>query len=221
MKLCLDTSDVKAVKRISAMLPVTGVTTNPSIVAASGIALFDLLPALRDAMGGTGTLFAQVISPTVEGMIEDAHKLTERVKDLVVKVPVTSKGLMVIKELTKQGIPTLGTAVYGAAQGFMGALAGAQFISPYVSRIDAQGGDSIQTVSELQSLLSTHRPDSHILAASFKSPRQALECMVIGCQGITLPTNIVDLFISDPAVSAAVEQFEESWQHTFNKTTIE
>ncbi|CAK7193169.1 Fructose-6-phosphate aldolase 1 [Commensalibacter sp. Nvir] len=220
MKLYLDTSDIQAVKRISAIFPVSGVTTNPLIVCAGETSLFDLLPALRDAMGGQGTLFAQVISNTVEGMIEDALKLRERVENLVVKVPVTPKGLQAIKELTKQGVPTLATAVYGAAQGFLGVLAGAQYVSPYVSRIDAQGGDGPATVSELQCLLSTHAPEKELVAASFKSPRQALECMLIGCKGITLPVNVFDMFISDPAVFAAVDQFESAWQKKFNKTCL-
>ncbi|MDI2089911.1 transaldolase family protein [Commensalibacter oyaizuii] len=216
MKLLLDTSDVHAIKRIAKMFPIWGITTNPAIVAAGGVQLFDLLPAIRDALGGEGTLFAQVISSSVEGMIEDAHKLNERVENLVVKVPVTPKGLQVIKELTKQGIPTLATSVYGAAQGLLGVLAGAKYVSPYVSRIDAQGGDGAQTVSELQCLLSTHAPDKELVAASFKSPRQALECMLIGCKGITLPVNIFDLFISDPAVAVAVDQFVENWGKAFH-----
>ncbi|CAI3932589.1 MULTISPECIES: transaldolase family protein [Commensalibacter] len=220
MKILLDTSDVKAIKRISGMFPVWGVTTNPAIVAAGGTPLFDLLPAIRDAMGGKGTLFAQVISPTVEGMIDDAQKLRERVENLVVKVPVTPCGLKVIKELTAQGIPTLATSVYGAAQGLLGLLAGAQYVSPYVSRIDAQGGNGPEVVSELQSLISTHCPEKELVAASFKSPRQALECMLIGCKGITLPVDIFDLFIADPAVGIAVKQFEEKWQNTFHQNNL-
>lgn len=220
MKILLDTSDVKAIKRISGMFPVWGVTTNPAIVAAGGVPLFDLLPAIRDAMGGKGTLFAQVIAPTVEGMIDDAHKLRERVDNLVVKVPVTPSGLQVIKELTEQNIPTLATSVYGAAQGLLGVLAGAKYVSPYVSRIDAQGGNGPEVVSELQALLSTHAPEKELVAASFKSPRQALECMLIGCKGITLPVDIFDLFIADPAVGIAVKQFEEKWQNTFHQENL-
>lgn len=220
MKILLDTSDVKAIKRIAGMFPIWGVTTNPAIVAAGGTPLFDLLPAIRDALGGKGTLFAQVISPTVKGMIEDARKLHQRVDNLVVKVPVTPLGLQAIKELTAEGIPTLATAVYGSAQGLLGVLAGAKYVSPYVSRIDAQGGNGPEVVSELQALLSTHAPEKELVAASFKSPRQALECMLIGCKGITLSVDVFDLFLADPAVGIAVKQFEEKWESAFNQKTL-
>ena len=91
-------------------------TTNPSIVAAGKTPLDELLPALHDALGGKGRLFAQVMATTAEGMVEDARKLRAIINDLVVKVPVTAEGLAAIKMLKAEGIPT-GTAVYGAAQG--------------------------------------------------------------------------------------------------------
>lgn len=221
MKFLLDTADIEDIKRISKMVPVDGVTTNPGIIAASGKSVFELLPAIRDAMGGKGMLLAQVISPTVEGMLEDAHKLTSRIKNLIIKVPVTPNGLIAIKELSQQGIKTLGTSIYGAAQGFMAALAGASYLSPYVSRIDAQGGNGPETVKELQCLISKHKPEVEIVNASFKSPRQALECMLIGSAGITLPPAIFDLFISDPAVLAAIDEFGQQWYKAFNRHTLD
>ncbi len=83
-------------------------------------------------------------------------------------MPVTAEGLAAIKMLKAEGIPTLGTAVYGAAQGMLSALAGAEYVAPYVNRVDVQGGDGIQTVVELQQLLTLHAPQSKVLAASFK-----------------------------------------------------
>ena len=71
--------------------------------------------------------------------------------------------------LKKEGITTLGTAVYSAAQGLLAALAGAKYVAPYVNRVDAQGGDGIRTVQELQALLEMHAPESMVLAASFKT----------------------------------------------------
>ncbi|BEU78005.1 hypothetical protein EAG21025_13180 [Enterobacter asburiae] len=141
MELYLDTSDVAAVKKLARIFPLAGVTTNPSIVAAGKTPLDELLPALHDALGGKGRLFAQVMATTAEGMVEDARKLRAIINDLVVKVPVTAEGLAAIKMLKAEGIPTLGTAVYGAAQGMLSALAGAEYVAPYVNRVDAQGGE--------------------------------------------------------------------------------
>ncbi|QMI04667.1 fructose-6-phosphate aldolase [Citrobacter sp. RHB25-C09] len=220
MELYLDTSDVEAVKTLARIFPLAGVTTNPSIVAAGKKPLDVLLPELREAMGGEGRLFAQVMATTAEGMVGDARKLQAIIPDIVVKVPVTAEGLAAIKLLKEEGIPTLGTAVYGAAQGLLSALAGAEYVAPYVNRIDAQGGAGIQTVSELHDLLKIHAPHAKVLAASFKTPRQALDCLLAGCESITLPLDVAQQLISYPAVDAAVAKFEHDWQNAFGRTSI-
>lgn len=220
MELYLDTSDVDAVKTLARIFPLAGVTTNPSIVAAGRKALEGLLPELHDATGGQGRLFAQVMATTAEGMVSDAHKLRAMIPDIVVKVPVTAEGLAAIKLLKKEGIPTLGTAVYSAAQGLLAALAGAEYIAPYVNRVDAQGGDGIQTVVDLQNLLKMHAPHAKVLAASFKTPRQALDCLLAGCEAITLPLDVAQQLISSPAVDAAMAKFAHDWQSAFGRTSI-
>ncbi|ELN2739440.1 fructose-6-phosphate aldolase [Pluralibacter gergoviae] len=217
MELYLDTSDVAAVRRLARIFPLAGVTTNPSIVAAGSRPLDALLPALRDALGGQGRLFAQVLANDADEMVAEAKRLRGMVTDIVVKVPVTAQGLAAIKMLKQEGIPTLGTAVYGAAQGLMAALAGADYVAPYVNRIDAQGGSGIRSVEELQQLLALHAPQAKVLAASFKTPRQALDCLLAGCQAITLPLDVAQQMIASPAVDAAVEKFAVEWEGAFGR----
>jgi len=150
----------------------------------------------------------------------EASLLSQRVPGLVVKIPATAEGLAAIKKLKTMSIPTLGTAGYVAGQGLWAALAGAEYVAPYVNRVDAQGGDGIEMVHELQQLLSLHAPAAQVLAASFKTPRQALECLLAGCQAITLPVDVAEQFLSAPAVQAAVEKFEQDWQGAFGSTLL-
>jgi fructose-6-phosphate aldolase 1 len=139
---------------------------------------------------------------------------------LVVKIPATAEGLAAIKKLKLMNIPTLGTAVYGAGQGLLSALAGAEYVAPYVNRLDAQGGDGIAMVTELQTLLRLHVPGSKVLAASFRTPRQAVDCLLAGCQSITLPVDVAEQFLGTPAVIAAVAKFDEDWQQAFGTCSL-
>lgn len=220
MELYLDTSDVAAVRRLAPIFPLAGVTTNPSIIANGKKPLAVVLPELQEALGGKGRLFAQVMARDAEAMVDEAKKLRAIISDLVVKVPVTPQGLAAIKLLKSEGIPTLGTAVYGAAQGLLAALAGAEYIAPYVNRIDAQGGNGIQTVTELQQLLKLHAPTAKVLAASFKTPRQALDCLLTGCEAITLPLDVAEQIVTTPAVNAAVKKFEQDWLAAFGVANL-
>lgn len=140
MELYLDTANVAEVERPARIYPLAGVTTNPSIIAAGKTPVWDVLPRLQKAIGPEGTLFAQTMSRDALGMVEEAKRLSNAVPGIVVKIPVTAEGLAAIKMLKKEGIPTLGTAVYSASQGLLAALAGAKYVAPYVNRVDARGG---------------------------------------------------------------------------------
>ncbi|MGK9173700.1 fructose-6-phosphate aldolase [Yokenella regensburgei] len=220
MELYLDTANVEEVERLARIYPLAGVTTNPSIIAAGKASIWDVLPRLQKALGPEGTLFAQVMSRDAEGMVSEAKRLSHAVPGIVVKIPVTFEGLAAIKLLKREGIPTLGTAVYSASQGLLAALAGAKYVAPYVNRVDAQGGDGIRTVQELQSLLEQHAPGSKVLAASFKTPRQALDCLLAGCEAITLPLDVAQQMLNTPAVESAVEKFEQDWNHAFGNLNL-
>lgn len=220
MELYLDTANVAEVERLARIFPIAGVTTNPSIVAASKESVWDVLPRLQNAIGEEGALFAQTMSRDAKGMVEEAKRLNNAIPGIVVKIPVTAEGLAAIKLLKKEGIVTLGTAVYSASQGLLAALAGAKYVAPYVNRVDAQGGDGIRMVQELQTLLERHAPDSMVLAASFKTPRQALDCLLAGCQAITLPLDVAQQMLNTPAVESAIEKFEQDWKNAFGNLNL-
>lgn len=128
MELYLDTANVAEVERLARIFPIAGVTTNPSIIAASKESIWEVLPRLQKAIGDEGILFAQTMSRDAQGMVKEAKHLRDAIPGIVVKIPVTSEGLAAIKMLKKEGITTLGTAVYSAAQGLLAALAGAKYV---------------------------------------------------------------------------------------------
>ncbi|MDE5204792.1 fructose-6-phosphate aldolase [Citrobacter sp. ANG330] len=220
MELYLDSANVAEVERLARIFPIAGVTTNPSIIAASKESIWEVLPRLQKVIGENGVLFAQTMSRDAQGMVNEAKRLNNTVPGIVVKIPVTSEGLVAIRQLKKEGIVTLGTAVYSASQGLLAALAGAKYVAPYVNRVDAQGGDGIRTVQELQTLLEQHAPDSKVLAASFKTPRQALDCLLVGCEAITLPLDVAQQMLDTPAVESAVEKFEQDWKNAFGNINL-
>lgn len=215
MNIFLDTADIKSVERWWNSVPLSGVTTNPSIIAKSRIKLDTLLPALRNIIGSDALLFAQTLSDDHETILKEAIDLNRLDEHLIVKIPVTEQGLMAIRKLNKMGISTLGTAVYTPMQGIMAALAGAEYIAPYVNRIDVQGGSGITMVRELQELITVHQVNCNIIAASFKTPRQALDCLLTGCSSVTLPVDVLSQMIMLPAVTEAIENFKNDWDTAF------
>jgi len=222
IELYLDTADVAEVKRFNQCLPLKGVTTNPSILAKSKQGLNQTLAGMQEALGGTPRFHAQVVSATVEGMVEEARQIHELPYDMVVKVPATETGLSAIKLMKKEGIQVLATAIYSAQQGFLAALCGADYLAPYVNRIDAMNGNGVEVVADLQLLLDQNQLPAKILAASFKNTQQAMEVMKLGIEAITLPVDVAAQMFSHPSVQAAVDQFDKDWKSAFgNKLSFE
>ncbi|EPM6510682.1 transaldolase family protein, partial [Shigella flexneri] len=54
MELYLDTANVAEVERLARIFPIAGVTTNPSIIAASKESIWEVLPRLQKAIGDEG-----------------------------------------------------------------------------------------------------------------------------------------------------------------------
>lgn len=217
IELYLDSADLAQVARFNQCLPLTGITTNPSIVAGSGMGLNELLAKLSGILGPKARFHAQVVSDNIDGMVKEAEQIIALPYDMVVKVPATEVGLTAIRQMTSMNIPVLATAIYSAQQGFMAALCGAQYLAPYVNRIDAMAGNGITVVADLQTLLDSNGLDSKILAASFKSSRQALDIMKMGVGAITLPVAVAEQMIVSPAVQAAVDQFSSDWRSAFSE----
>lgn len=215
LELYLDTADVDQVKRFTACLPLKGVTTNPSILAKSGVGLMRALPALAEVLGSDARFHVQVVSLSVDEMLAEARQIDALPYDTVVKVPATETGLAAIKKIKAFDIQVLATAIYSAHQGFLAALCGADYLAPYVNRIDMMGADGVGVVADLQLLLDRHHLNCKLLPASFKNTHQVMEILKLGVGAITIPVDIAAQMITHPAVQPAVNQFAQDWQEVF------
>lgn len=216
LELYLDSADIQQVARFQRCLPVKGVTTNPSILAKAGIGIHQLLADINPLFNGNARFHIQVISQTLDEILNEARQIAALPYDIVVKIPATETGITAIKQLHNEGIPLLATAIYSVQQGFLAALSGADYLAPYVNRINTFGYDGITVVHELQQLLNQQQLKSCLLPASFKNTRQVLDVLQAGVGAITLPVEIMEQMLNHPAVPPALEQFNQDWQSVFH-----
>ncbi|HDS11387.1 MAG TPA: fructose-6-phosphate aldolase [Candidatus Wirthbacteria bacterium] len=220
MELYIDTADTAEIAKFNHLLPLDGVTTNPSIVAKTGKPLKQLIKEISGIIEPDKTLFAQVIQTDLHGMIKEAKTISGLYPDIYAKIPVTLEGLAAIKLLTAQGIKTIGTAVFTTQQAILAAKAGASYVAPYVNRLVKNGGDGAQLIAEIAELFALHDLPTKILAASFASSEQALNMLLAGAHSLTLPPAIMEQFGQHPLTFASVKQFEQDWQTAFGRLEI-
>lgn len=213
MKLCIDHADVEAIRRIYEYYPIDGVSTNPTIIAKSGRQPYEVLKEIREIIGDDGELFVQVVADTAEGMVEDAYRIIEETgKTTLVKIPCVPEGFKAMKQLKKEGIRFIGTAIYTPMQAFLAAKCGAEYVAPYVNRIDNMGFDGIQVSKDIHDIMVNNNLECGLLAASFKNSQQVLELAKYGVKAATVAPDVIDGLVKNPAIGAAVDQFTKDFE---------
>lgn len=109
MEFMLDTLNLDEIKKWSEILPLAGVTSNPTIAKREGsINFFERIKDVRELIGSTPSIHVQVISQDFEGILKDAHEIRRQAgDDIFIKVPVTPAGLRAIKVLKKEATISL------------------------------------------------------------------------------------------------------------------
>lgn len=217
MELILDTGNVKEIKELCTILPVDGVTTNPTIVSKEKKKFVDLIKEIDEIVGEDIPIHGQVLSTEFEDIVEEALFISKIRKNMYVKIPVTSNGLRAIKELKKQEIKITATAIFTAHQGFLAAKAGADYAAPYVNRLDNISADGVNTVKDLVSIIDKYKLNIKVLAASFKNAQQVIELMKAGVHSVTVPPDIAKAMMNHPLTDWSVERFIEDWEAVFGK----
>lgn len=212
MRLLIDDANVEKVKKVWNLYPCDGVTTNPSILAKSGKKPYDVLKELRDIVGVNGELHVQVVSKDAEGMMKEAKVIREELgADTYIKIPTTPQGLKAMKTLAADGVNITATAIYTAMQAFLAAKAGAKYTAPYINRIDNFGYNGVQVAMDIQDIFENNNLPCEVLAASFKNSQQVLELTKYGIGAATVATDVIEGFIKNKAIDAAIEAFNEDF----------
>lgn len=221
MLYILDTANLEEIKKAYEFYPMDGVTTNPSIISKEKRDFIEILKDIRDIIGEDSMLHAQTLAMTAEDIVKEARYIKEQVGgNFYVKIPVIPEGIKAMKILKKEGFGITATAIFTAEQAFMAAKAGADFVAPYVNRIDNISGNGVDVVAQIVELFEIHNIDSKVLAASFKNVQQVHEVALRGAQSVTVNAEIMDKLLEHPLTDWSVDQFIQDWKNAYNKKTI-
>lgn len=213
MRLLIDDAHIELIKNIYKYYPIDGVTTNPTILAKSGRAPFEVLREIREFIGGEAELHVQAVAGTTKGMVEDAHRIqSELGKNTFVKIPSIPAGFKAMEILKGEGSKVTATAVYTPMQAYLAAKSGADYVAPYINRIDNMGFDGIQVAKEIQDIFRSNGYETQILAASFKNSQQVLELCRYGIGASTVAPDVIEAFVKNTAIDSAVAAFVKDFE---------
>lgn len=220
MLYIVDTANVEKIKHCIEYFPVAGVTTNPTIISKEHTDFLHLISEINELIGDR-MFHIQVTGDSAEQIIKEAQALKKIIGDkLYVKIPISEEGLKATMELHKEGFHITETAIFTQQQALMAAMAGADFVAPYVNRLDNIVSDGVNVVGEIVSLFAKYDLDTKVLAASFKTAEQVHKISMVGGQAVTVNPDILETLIYHPLTMYAIDDFKADWESVYGKKTI-
>ena len=210
MKLFIDTANIDEIKEVSSWGVLSGVTTNPSLIAKEGRDFKTVVKEITDIVDGP--ISAEVVSEDHEGMLVEARDLVKIHKNIIIKVPMTKEGLKAVTILNKEGIKTNVTLIFSANQALLAARSGASFVSPFLGRVDDIGSEGIDLVADIADIFSIFGIETEIISASIRHPIHVLQSAKAGADIATIPYKVFNQMLKHPLTDSGIKQFLSDWE---------
>ena len=218
-KILIDSADIKKAREIEKYYTIAGITTNPTILSKIEGSLEDKLKELKEFTYGKYEVHVQTTESEVEKIVEEAKKLRDYFgESFYIKIPVTKAGLEAMKLCSKENIRVTATAILTAMQALAAAKNGANYVAPYVNRMENVGQDAKEAILEISNLLIDY--PTEILAASFKNVKQVQDILRCGAEAVTIAPEIIEASIWHPYTDKSVFDFEKDWGNRFGDKKI-
>lgn len=212
MKFFIDTANIDEIREAHALGILSGVTTNPSLVAKEkNVSFHDRLREITALV--PGSVSAEVIALDAEGMIREGKELAAIAPNITVKIPMTPDGLKAVHALSQEGIKTNVTLIFSANQALLAARAGATYVSPFLGRLDDIGHDGLELISTISEIFAVHGLETEIIAASIRHPQHVTEAALRGADIATVPFKVILQLTKHPLTDAGIEAFMKDWNN--------
>ena len=212
MKFFLDGSDIEKIKKFSDLGLIDGVTTNPSIILKSGKNMIEVISELASIV--SGSISAEVSALDSAKMVEEGIKLSHIAENVTVKLPITWDGLEACNTLSQKDISVNMTLCFSASQALLAAKSGAEYVSPFIGRLDDLNLDGADLISDIKLIYSNYNFSTKVLAASIRTINHVKQCALLGADVATIPIDIFEKLVKHPLTDSGLSQFTADWEKT-------
>jgi transaldolase len=185
MKFFIDTANFEEIKEAHAWGILSGVTTNPTLVAKENISFHDRLREITALVDGS--VSAEVIALDTEGMIREGRELAAIAPNI--------------------------TLIFSANQALLAARAGASYVSPFLGRLDDIGHNGMDLVGTIAQIFDIHNIDTEIIAASIRHPQHVTDAALHGAHIGTMPINVMKQMFKHPLTDKGIDAFLADWNN--------
>ena len=210
MRLFLDTASIEEIREINRWGVLSGVTTNPSLVAKEGRSAEQVWKEILAEVDGDVSL--ETTELEAEAMYRQGKELAQLGANAVIKVPMTPAGLQAGKRLTEEGVRVNVTLVFSPAQAILAAEIGAYVVSPFLGRIDDAASDGMEVLRRICEIYDVQGYETQVLAASLRHPMHVVEAALAGADIATMPYDVFTKLVKHPLTDIGLDRFLADWE---------
>ncbi len=210
MRLFLDTASMEEIREINRWGVLSGVTTNPTLVAREHQDAERVWKEILAEVDGDVSLETTVLE--AGAMYEQGADLAQMGPNAVIKVPMTPDGLKAGKRLVEDGIRINVTLVFSPAQAILAAEIGAYIVSPFLGRIDDVASDGMFVLRQICEIYDVQGYGTQVLAASLRHPMHVVEAALAGAHIATMPYEVFTKLVKHPLTDIGLNQFMKDWE---------
>ncbi len=211
MRLFLDTADYDEIKTGVDWGVVSGVTTNPTLIARAGQ---DHEMQVKKICSIVSDVSAETVTEKKDDLVVEGRRIASWHKNVIVKVASTPDGLAAGKVLAGEGIRINVTLCFTVNQALLAAAIGAYIISPFVGRLDDIGEDGTRLVREIVDAYRQQSIKTNVLAASLRGPLHVTQAALAGADIGTMPFKVLEGMYKHPLTDAGIERFMADYRKT-------
>ena len=218
MKFFIDTANLDEIREAEAMGIISGVTTNPSLIAKEGRDYEETLREIDQIVDGPISGEVKASTTLARDMVMEGRVISQIHPNMVVKIPMTAEGLKAVKILASEGIRTNVTLVFSATQAILAARAGATYVSPFLGRLDDISTDGTRLIREVMEIFRMY-PDitTKVICASIRHPMHVVECAKVGADIATVPYKVLMQMVQHPLTRTGIEKFCQDFEAVFGR----
>ena len=210
MRLFLDTASIDEIREINRWGVLSGVTTNPSLVAKEHADADQVWKEILAEVDGDISL--ETTEKEAGPMYEQGKVLQSMGPNAVVKVPMTPAGLEAGKRLVNDGVRINVTLVFSPAQAILAAEIGAYIVSPFLGRIDDSASDGMHALRQICEIYDIQGYETEVLAASLRHPMHVVDSALAGADIATMPYDVFAKLVKHPLTDLGLTTFDQDWQ---------
>ncbi len=210
MELYLDSADLKEIEEAFKLGFLDGLTTTPTFMHRGGVTDVDSLIVKLSKM--VPVLQIEALGNTAEEVVKEAHrqlKLGLDPKKTVFKIPVSLEGVRACKLLRDENLLVNVHLVYTLQQAYMAMKAGASYVCPLVGRLQDQGHDALDLVSQCVFAVDHYGYNTKIMFSSVRNAEHIRNAISTGVHTITAPWKIMKGLTDNNLTTLGTEQFIE------------